>query len=196
MLTIRRGEPCRGHRFERHKESLGQRDSVWRELFLEKIVECFAGVVRTNGRETPRRGCRRSAHSGGSRILLDCGAKRIESAIVSSVLLGDALRYRAGALELSSGIEVSALFAAVQFETATGALAAGIETWLQDGAAIRAPRARDRPYHSRSPWADLFLPRAILRGTLFLFLRGIGIHVAPVAVLPVQKLPPWEYFYG
>jgi len=77
------------------------------------------------------------------------GAKFVEGAGVLAVFgrnaLGDGLR----TLELRAGIEEAALLAAVEFETAFGALAVGIEAGGEDGAAVGAARAGNGADHAR-----------------------------------------------
>jgi hypothetical protein len=81
----------------------------------------------------------------------------------------------------------------MKLETTARASSLGIKAGLQHGAAIRAARPRDRAHHPRSPRPDLFLARAIFWWPLFFLFRGIGLHVAPVTILPLQKLPPGGY---
>ena len=90
------------------------------------------------------------------------------------------------AFEPRARIEIRALFAAVQIESATRALAFRVETLLQDGAAIGTSRARDGANHTRRARPDLILPWMAF-GRAFLFLLGlVGTHVAPLLILPLQ----------
>src|SRR6202007_2289724 len=85
-------------------------------------------------------------------------------------------------------IEVRALLAGMKFESAFRAFALGIETLLQNRAAIRTSRPRDGADHSRRPRSDLFLAWMAF-GRPFLFFLGLfGAHVAPLLILPLQ----WE----
>ena len=63
----------------------------------------------------------------GGGVLFHGGAELIEFAVVAGVLGSDAFGDGLRALELSSGIEETALFTAVKLETALGAFAVGIE---------------------------------------------------------------------
>jgi hypothetical protein len=63
-------------------------------------------------------------------------AKRVESAVVSSIFFGNALLYRAGAFELRRRIEIGALLAAMKLETTAGASSLGVEPRLQNCTAI------------------------------------------------------------
>ena len=77
------------------------------------------------------------------------GAKFVEGAGVLAVFGRDALGNRLRTLELRAGIEEAALLAAMKFEMALGALAVGIETGCEDGAAVGAARAGDGADHAR-----------------------------------------------
>ena len=156
------------------------------ELFLEQVVKCLASIVRPDGGKTSRWRSRRNRYGRWRSIFLDSRAERVESALVSSIFLGNALRYRLGAFELCRRVEIGTLFAGMELETAAGASSLGIKPGLQNGTAIRTTRACDGSHHSRSPRTDLLLMRTMFwRALLFLF-GAIGIHVAPVAILPLQ----------
>lgn len=162
------------------------------ELFFEQVVKRLASIVGPAGRKASRGWRRRNGYRGRSRILLDGGAECVESAVVSGIFLSNALRYGAGALELRGGVEIRTLLAAVKLEAAARTSSLGIKPGLKHGAAIGTPRPRNCAHHSRSPRPDLFLARAMFGWTLFFLFRGIGLHVAPVAILPLQKLPPGD----
>jgi hypothetical protein len=75
----------------------------------------------------------------------------------------------------------------MKLEGATRTLAFGIETRLQNSAAIRAARASDRANHARGSGPDLFLAwMTFVMLTFFFFLGLVGALVAPVLILPVQ----------
>jgi hypothetical protein len=154
-------------------------------LFFEKIVEGFARVVRAIGRG--RAGCSSGGgYSGWRRVFLNRDAKRVETAFVAQVFLGDALRDGLGALELRGGIEMHALLAAVQLESAARTFAVGVKSRGEHRTAVRAAPARDGTDHARCARTNLFLRRTIFRWTLFFLLRGVRVHIAPMAILPLQ----------
>ncbi len=127
---------------------------------------------------------------GGSRrrgILFNRGAKFVERAVVELIFPRNPLGNGLHAFEARGGVKVSALLAAMQFESATRALSFRIETRLQHGAAIRTARACNRAHHARCSRSDLFLPwMAFVVLTFFFFLGLVGTLVAPVLILPVQ----------
>jgi hypothetical protein len=153
-------------------------------LLLKEIVEGLAGVAGTRnmlgGNRWPRHGSRR----GG--VFFNGGAKFVELAIVLLVLARDAFRNRLHAFKSRGRIEIGALLAGMQLERALRALAFGVETRLQNGAAIRASRARDGAHHARRARSNLFLS-GMAFGRPFLFFLGLfGTHVAPLLILPIQ----------
>ena len=156
------------------------------ELFLEQVVKCLASIVRPDGGKTSRWRCRRNRYGRWRSIFLDSRAKRVEGAVVSSVFFGNALRYRPGAFELCPRVEVGALFAGMELETAAGASSLGIKPGLQNGTAIRTTRACYGSHHSGSPRTDLLLMRTMFWWALLFLFGAIRIHVAPVAILPLQ----------
>src|SRR5438105_6885698 len=197
MLTPihrRRGSAIRQRHGDEERRQIGRSlQAEDGELFFEQVVKRLASIRGPAGGKPSGGWRRRNGYRGRSRILFDCGAGRIKGALVSGIFPGNALRYRAGALKLRGGVEVRTLLAAMELEATARASSLRIKPGLQHGAAIGAARPRDRAHHSRSPRPDLFLPRAIFRWTLFFLFRGIGLHVAPMTILPLQKLPPAEY---
>lgn len=154
------------------------------DLFLEKVLECLAGIVGTRNAFDGNRGsCNGSRWRG---ILFDRRAKFVERAIVPLVLARNALRNRLHAFESRSRVKISALLAAVQFESAPRALAFRVETRLQHGAAIRTSCARDRTDHARRARSDLVLSRVAFGRPFLFFLGLVGTHVAPLLILPLQ----------
>src|SRR5438309_6960314 len=103
---------------------------------LEQVVMRSASVIGPDRGKSPRRGCWRTGCCSGGRILLDRRAERVESAVVSSVFLGNALRYRPGALKLRRSVKVCALLAAMKLEATARAGPFGVKPGLQNGAAI------------------------------------------------------------
>ena len=103
-------------------------------LLLKKILERLAGIAgtryRRGGDSWRRHGSRRSG------IFFDRRAKFVKTAVVHLILAGNAFRNRLHAFKSRCRIEVRALLAAVQVESAFRALAFRIESWLQDSAAI------------------------------------------------------------
>ena len=97
------------------------------ELFLKQVVKRLASIVRPDGGKPSRSGRPRNRYCRRSRILLDGGAERVERAVVSSIFLGNALRYRAGAFKLRRSIEVRTLLAAVKFEPTARASPLGVK---------------------------------------------------------------------
>ena len=104
------------------------------DLLLKQVVESLAARARTRNLLGGNRGSR-----GGSRrrgIFFDRGAKFVKSAIVPLVLAGDTFQDRLHAFKSRGRIKVGALLAGVQLESALRAFAFGIETRLQNSAAI------------------------------------------------------------
>jgi hypothetical protein len=164
------------------------------DLFLEKVLECLAGIRRTRRALS---GNRRSCNgSRGRGILFDRRPKFVERAIVPLVLARNALRNRLHAFESRSRVKIGALLAAVQFISAPRALAFRVETRLQHAAAIRTSRARDRTDHARRARSDLVLSRVAF-GRPFLFFLGLvrtRTHVAVLLILPLQGNLRWETY--
>lgn len=161
-------------------------------LLLEKIVECLPRIAvarRRSGRGTGSGGlCVRSR----CRVFFHRGAEFVKFAVVLPVLWRNAFRDRLRAFKLRAGIEVAALFAAVQFQLAFRARSIRIETRRQHRTAIRAARAchgshharRARPELIRSPWParGWF---AVVR--FFFFLVFFRVAVPAVTVLSIHK---------
>ena len=98
--------------------------------------------------------------------------------------LGDRLR----AFPLNASIEVDALFAAMQLESALGAWPIYVEPGRQNGSAARASRAEYGANHARRAWADLLLTCGTRLFLLLLLalLRFSGILIAVLFVFSVQ----------
>lgn len=139
-------------------------------LLLEEILEGLAGVVGPGG---ARRG-----------LALDCYPGRVKGAIVPRVFLRDALRNRLSALEPARRVEIRALLAAVELNSALWAFAVRVVTGGEDNATIGATRNGVRSRHLRRPRADLFalwgrpLPGRSL---------PVGFHVAPLPILSFHE---------
>jgi hypothetical protein len=174
-----------------------RKNEYWMErsnfnLLLKKILERLAGVAGARnvlgGNSWTRLGSRRRG------IFFDGRAKFVKPAIVALILAGNTFENRLHAFKSRRRVEVRALFAGVKLESAFRAFAFGIETLLQDSAAIGTSRARDGANHTRRPRPDLFLSRMAF-GRPFLFLLGLfGAHVAPLLILPLQWEPPGENY--
>lgn len=156
------------------------------ELFFKQVVKCLAGIVWPDRGKTSRRRCRRNRYGRRRSIFLDGRSECVERAVVSSILFGNALKYRAGAFELRSRIEIGALLAAMKVEAAARASSLWVKPRLQHSPAIRTTRARDCSHHPGSPRSDLLLMWTMLWWAFLFLFRGISIHVAPVAILPLQ----------
>jgi len=126
-------------------------------LLLEQVFKRLARVVRTRRRRS--RGGRLLRVRCGRRILLDGHAEFVELAVVLRVLGRDAFRDGLRAFELRAGIKKPALFAAMQFELAFGALSGGVEPGGKHRATVRATAACHRSDHARRARAELILPR-------------------------------------
>jgi len=119
-------------------------------LFLEEIVESLASVGGTRRSGFRDGGLLRGLGIGRRRrVFFYGGAKFVKSAGVLAVFGRDAIGDRLRTLELRAGIEEPALLAAMKFEMALGALAVGIETGGEDGAAVGAARAGNGADHAR-----------------------------------------------
>ncbi len=154
------------------------------DLFLEKILECLAGIAGT--RNVP--GGNRWSRNGGRRrrIFFDRGAEFVEPAIVPLVLARNAFGNGLHAFKPRARIEIRALLAGMQVESALRTLSFRIETRLQHGATIRTSRARDRADHARRPRSDLILSRMAFRRPFLFFLGLVRTHVAVLLILPLQ----------
>jgi hypothetical protein len=134
--SIEKRDVIGGSRYKWRPAALSIVNSRWLELLLEQVVKCFASVIRPDRGKATRRRCRRSSYGCGSRVLLDSRAKAVKGAFISSIFFGDAFGYRPGTFKLRRSIEVCALLAAVQMESAARTTAIGIKTLLQNSAAI------------------------------------------------------------
>jgi len=110
--------PCNQSRRNLPAEFLPERKEL--ALLLEQVLEGLARVVRPTRRERWT-GSRSRLEGGRGCVLLDSHAKLVELAVVLCIFGGDAFRDRLRALELGSGIEETALLAAVQLEFAARA---------------------------------------------------------------------------
>jgi hypothetical protein len=136
--------------------------------------------------------CRRLSIGSWRGVFFDGHAKFVEGAGVLGVFGRDAFRDRLGAFELRAGIEKAALLAAVQFELALGALAIGIKSRSEDGAAIGTSGARDGADHARSAGAELIGAARAASGRLavvrfVLFFTFFRVAVTAVTVLSIHK---------
>lgn len=113
-------------------------------------------------------------------MAFDRDAWRIKAALVALGLSWDAGGDGLCTLESRGGVEVRALFATVQFKTATRALAGKIGARREDNSAAGTAGNRVRTGHAESPRAEGLLPRP---GRFFRALgAGTGIHVTPLPV--------------
>jgi hypothetical protein len=197
-----------GHIFRPHgigSETFSQKDvdrnricvQTWdaadeKKLLLEEIFESLPRIV------VPRRRSRGGTSSRWLRVgrrrsvLLHRGAKFVKFAVVLRVLRRDALRDRLRAFKLRAGIEIAALFAAVQFQLALGARSVGIESRRQHRPAIRAARACNSSDHARRARPKLIGSARPARGWLtvvrFVFLFAFfRVAVPAVTVLSIHK---------
>src|SRR5262249_54454943 len=153
----------------------------------------LAGVERAGRRELRSgSGLRRLLVGSGSGVLFDGHAKFVKLAAVFAVFGRDPLGHRLHALKFGAGIEIAALFAAVQFGIALGTGAAGIEARSEDRAAVGAARACDRADHARSARAQMIIlsartarGRPLLGTGLSVFFFGIA--VTAMAVLTIHN---------
>jgi len=168
-------------------------DGIWTDLLLlEEILERLAGITRA--RNVLGGNSRAVLGSRRRRIFFDGRAEFVKSAIVPLIFAGNAFGNGLHAFKARGRIKVRTLFAGVELETAFRALPLGIESLLQNRAAIRTTRARDGAHHSRRPRPNLFLSRMAF-GRPFLFFLGLfGAHVAPLLILPLQWEPPGENY--
>jgi hypothetical protein len=179
--------------FDQDRSCAKTRDAAdEKKLLLEKIFESLACIVVTRWRSRRGTGSRWLCVGSRRRVLLHSRAKFVELAIVLRVLRRDALRDRLRAFKLRAGIEIAALFAAVQFQLALGACSVGIESRRQHRPAIRAPRACHGSDHARRAWPELIGSArparrwfAVVRFIfLFAFFR---VAVPAVTVLSIHK---------
>jgi len=128
----------------------------------------------------------------GSGVLLDGHAKFIKLAGVLAVFGSDSFGDRLHTFELRAGVEIAALFAAVQFGLALGTGSVGIEAGSENGTAGRTTRAGDGADHSWSARTEVIvLPartaggRALLRAGFSFFFFVLA--VTAMAVLAIHK---------
>ena len=124
----------------------------------------------------------------GSGVFLDGHAKFVKLAGVLAVFGCDALRNGLHALELCAGIEIAALFAAVQFGVALGTGPIGIEAGREDGAAVRTASAGDRADHARRARAEVIVLSARAAGGRALFWAGLLVFSFVIAVTAMAVL--------
>jgi hypothetical protein len=153
---------------------------------LEQILKRLPRIVGPQG-----------GWSGG--FLLAGDTKFVERAIVAHVFLLHALGDRSHALEAAAGIEVRALLAGVQFETALGTKARGRHP-LQDRAALRTSRdgmGSRQIYRSRSEGiVSLRRRRArFFAGPLPRLLLPIAILISMLTVFSCHKTSPRALAY-
>src|ERR1700684_17914 len=127
------------------------------KLLLEKILESLARVVGT-----PRSSSNRSSYGVIYRrgIFFHGHAEFKKRAIVFCIFFRDALEDGLRAFKLLAGIEVNALFAAMQFGVAAGTLTIRIEARHQHRAAAGTARPHHGSHHARRSRAHHFLLRA------------------------------------
>jgi hypothetical protein len=181
-----------GHKIA-EAERKNTRDKTIAELLLEEIFEGLAriGWARRNGcfRLGGLRGLRISCRRG---VFFDGHAKFVKCAGVLGVLGRDALGDGLRTLELRAGIEEAALLATVKLEIALGALAAGIETGGENGAAVGAACSGDGANHAGSARAEMIVGARAAGGRLFFMMRALffvllfGIAIAAMAILTVH----------
>ena len=130
---------------------------------------------------------------GGWRgVFLDGHAKFIKCAGVLPVFGRDAVGNGLRTFELRARVEKAALLAAVKLKIALRALAVGIETGGENGAAVGTARAGDRADHARGARAEVIIlsARAACRGLaflpMFLLVLLFGIAIAAMAILTVH----------
>ncbi len=148
-----------------------------RVLVFEQIVEGGAGVVWAL-----------TAFAGG--FFFDHHTDRIEGAVVAFVFGRDAGGDGLIALEAAGGIEVFALFAGMEIESALGALAEGIGEILQERAALGAARDSARTGHVDGARTESILALRSLSSRLltgFFFGAAAGILVSALAIFAVGQ---------
>lgn len=110
-------------------------EGMWTDFLLfEEILERLAGVTRARNMLSGNR--RAVLGSRRRRIFFDGGAEFVKSAIVPLVFAGNAFGNGLHAFKARGRIKVRALFAGVELETAFRAFAFGIESLLENRAAI------------------------------------------------------------
>ena len=153
----------------------------------------MAGVKRSAGSWLRKSGgnLRGLLVRSGSGVFLDGGAEFVEFTVVLAVFGSDAFGNRLCPFKLRTGIEETALFAAVQFRVALGAGATGVEARGEDSSTIGAPRTGYRADHARRARAEMIVlsARTALRRLAFgaglLFL--VAIAIAAMAVLTIHR---------
>src|SRR5262249_28789508 len=101
-------------------------------------------------------------------------------ALIAGVFLGNPFRNRLHAFEALGGIEVRALLAGMEFESALWALAGRVGEHGQEGAALGAARYFVRTRHIDRAGAEGVFARRAVEGRALLFLAGILISMLPV----------------
>src|SRR5260370_20129874 len=160
------------------------------DLLVEEVLEGLAGVV------VARRGRRGGVSSllrvgGGRGVFFHGGTKFVEGAVVLGVLGRDALWDRLRALKLRGAVEVEALFATVQLESAFGTLAVGVKATGEHCAAIGAAGTGHGADHARRSRAELVGARTALRRLAvmraFLFVLLFRVAITAVTILSIHK---------
>jgi len=169
-----------------------RREGFITRLFLEEVFEGLAriGVARRSGGRRRARSVRLSIRRWRS-IFFNGHAEFVKGTGVLCVLRRDAFLDRLGAFELRAGIEKAALFAAVQFGLALGALPVGIESRCEHSTAIGTARAGDRADHTGRAGAELIGAARSAGGgltfVLVLLVLLFRVAVTAVTILSIHK---------
>jgi|SRR5580700_5528267 len=140
-------------------------------LLLEKIFEGLAGVIGAQG-------------GWGGCFFFPGHADFVKGAAITGIFLGHTLGHRLHALEALAGIEIHALLAGVEFESALGA-EAGRRNGLEHGSALRAPRYGTGAWH-----VHRFRTHAVIvfRSRRSRFLLGRSSRFLPWLILAIAVL--------
>jgi len=136
---------------------------------------------------------------GSGRFLLACHPNLIKCALIARILFGDAFFYRLHALKAATRIEVRALLAGVQLESALRTLPFPRTSHsLQYRSTLRAARDDARPWqvHRFRPQCmiparrtALALRRSLLPRLFFLARLSIAVLISRLTVFGQRNLP-------
>jgi len=136
-------------------------------LFLEKILERLTRVFRAR-------------RTGGRRFLLHSHAHGIEGATVALIFTSNPLRDGLAAFEPAGGVEICALPARMQLETALWAAAGWFGPRRQQSSALCATRNRVCPGHMHRTRAERILLDRLVTCGLLPFLAAVLVSALTV----------------
>ena len=143
---------------------------------LEKVLEGLAGIGRPSRR---RRG----------RLFFDTDPHGVEGALIAFVLAGNPFRNRLGTFEPAGSIEIRALPAGVQFESALRTFTVRFNARWEQSSTLCAPRNGVGGGHlQRARTEGVFSQWFLRRPTLALF---AAVLITTLTIFPVGHKTPW-----